>query len=60
MVRFAQAVGFSGWKEFVKAFTKEQAYQAQHDTDIDANFPFTKAIRRKDIINQLCSLQETE
>ena len=57
VVRFAQAMGFSGWKEFVKAFTEEQAYQAQHYTDIDANFPFTKESRRKDIINQLCSLQ---
>ena len=57
VVRFAQAMGFSGWKEFVKAFTEEQAYQAQHYTDIDANFPFTKDSRRKDIINQLCSLQ---
>lgn len=57
IVRFAQAVGFSGWKEFVKAFVEEQAYQAQHYTDIDANIPFTKDSRRKDIINQLCSLQ---
>lgn len=57
VVRFAQAVGFSGWKEFVKAFTEEQAYQAQHYTDIDANFPFTKDSRRQDIVNQLCSLQ---
>lgn len=57
VVRFAQAMGFSGWKEFVKAFTEEQSYQAQHYTDIDANFPFTKDSRRKDIINQLCSLQ---
>lgn len=57
IVRFAQAVGFSGWKEFVKAFVEEQTYQAQHYTDIDANIPFTKDSRRKDIINQLCSLQ---
>ena len=57
VVRFAQEVGFSGWKEFVNAFTEEQSYQAQHYTDIDANFPFTKDSRRKDIINQLCSLQ---
>lgn len=57
VVRFAQALGFSGWKEFVKAFTEEQSYQAQHYSNIDANFPFTKDSRRKDIINQLCSLQ---
>lgn len=57
VVRFAQALGFSGWKEFVKTFTEEQSYQAQHYSNIDANFPFTKDSRRKDIINQLCSLQ---
>lgn len=57
VVRFAQAIGFSGWKDFVKAFTEEQSYEAQHYTDIDANFPFTKDSRRQDIINQLCSLQ---
>lgn len=57
VVRFAQALGFSGWKEFVKAFTEEQSYQAQHYSNIDANFPFAKDSRRKDIINQLCSLQ---
>lgn len=57
VVRFAQALGFSGWKEFVKAFTEEQSYQARHYSNIDANFPFTKDSRRKDIINQLCSLQ---
>ena len=57
VVRFAQALGFSGWKEFVKAFTEEQSYQAQHYSNIDANFPFTRDSRRKDIINQLCSLQ---
>lgn len=57
VVRFAQALGFSGWKEFVKAFTEKQSYQAQHYSNIDANFPFTKDSRRKDIINQLCSLQ---
>lgn len=57
VVRFAQALGFSGWKEFVKALTEEQSYQAQHYSNIDANFPFTKDSRRKDIINQLCSLQ---
>lgn len=38
-------------------FTEEQSYQAQHYSNIDANFPFTKDSRRKDIINQLCSLQ---
>lgn len=57
MVRFAKALGFSGWKEFLKAFWEEQSYQEQHYTDIDANYPFDADSSRQDIINQLCSLQ---
>ena len=57
VVRFAQALGYSGWKEFLKAFLEEVSYQEQHYTDIDPNFPFTKESRRQDIVNQLCSLQ---
>ena len=57
VVRFAKALGFSGWKAFLKAFWEEQSYQEQHYTDIDANYPFTVQSSRQDIINQLCSLQ---
>ena len=57
VVRFAKALGFSGWKEFLKAFWEEQSYQEQHYTDIDANYPFGADSSRQDIINQLCSLQ---
>lgn len=57
VVRFAKVLGFSGWKEFLKAFWKEQSYQEQHYTDIDANYPFDADSSRQDIINQLCSLQ---
>ena len=57
VVRFAKALGFSGWKEFLKAFWEEQSYQEQHYTDINANYPFDADSSRQDIINQLCSLQ---
>ena len=30
VTRFAKALGFSGWKEFLKAFWEEQSYQ-DHD-----------------------------
>lgn len=57
VTRFAKALGFSGWREFLKAFWEEQSYQEQHYTDIDANYPFAASSSRQDIINQLCSLQ---
>lgn len=57
LVRFAKELGFSGWREFLKAFVEEQKYQESHYTDVDPNFPFTAQSSRQDIINQICSLQ---
>lgn len=57
LVRFAQALGFSGWREFLKAFTEEQQYQEAHYSDIDPNYPFTADSSDKDIVHQMCSLQ---
>ena len=57
LVRFAKELGFSGWREFLKAFVEEQKYQESHYTDVDPNFPFTAQSSRQDIINQVCSLQ---
>ena len=57
LVRFAKALGFSGWREFIRDFTEEQTHQDSHYTDIDPNFPFTASSSKADIINQICSLQ---
>lgn len=57
LVRFAKVMGYSGWKEFMKAFIEEQQYQEAHYSDIDPNYPFAANSSDKDILNQLCSLQ---
>lgn len=57
LVRFAQALGFAGWRDFLKAFTEEQQYQETHYSDIDPNYPFTADSTDKDILHQMCSLQ---
>lgn len=57
LTRFAKELGFSGWREFIKAFTKEQNYQDSHYTDVDPNFPFDAGSSKKDILNLICSLQ---
>ncbi len=57
LVRFAKAMGYSGWKEFLKACIDELRYQEAHYTDIDPNYPFTAASSDKDIVTKLCSLQ---
>lgn len=57
LTRFAKELGFSGWREFIKAFMKEQSYQDSHYTDVDPNFPFDAKSSKKDILNLICSLQ---
>ncbi len=57
LTRFAKELGFSGWRDFIKAFAKEQSYQDAHYTDVDPNFPFNANSSKKDILNRLCSLQ---
>lgn len=57
VVRYAQSIGYSGWKEFLKAFVEEQRYMAAHYSDIDPNMPFDKESTNYDIIQKLSSLQ---
>lgn len=57
LVRFAKALGFSGWREFAKEFVNEQHYQETHYSDIDPNVPFQADSSTKDIISLMCSLQ---
>lgn len=57
LTRFAKELGFSGWREFLKAFVEEQSRQESHYTDVDPNFPFHAGSSKKDIINMICSLQ---
>lgn len=57
LVRFAKELGFSGWRDFLKAFVEEQSHQDSHYTDVDPNFPFEADSSKEDIINLICSLQ---
>lgn len=57
LVRFAKALGFSGWSEFAREYANEQHYQETHYTDIDPNLPFREDSSTKDIVNLMCSLQ---
>ena len=57
VVRFAKALGYSGWREFTNDYVAEQRYQETHYSDIDCNIPFTDRNSTKDIIQLMCSLQ---
>lgn len=57
VVRFAKALGFDGWKDFIKAFISEIKYQEAHQTDIDANYPFYETSSTQEIIDGLKKVQ---
>lgn len=57
LVRFAKALGYSGWREFASAYLSELRYQEEHYSDVDPNFPFHQENSTKDIMNLMCSLQ---
>lgn len=58
LVRFAKFFGYSGWKEFMYAFTHEVAY---HDDtaykNVDPNFPFSSTDDSLEIIENLVNLK---
>lgn len=57
VVRFAKALGYEGWKDFLIDFEKELIHQEKHINDVDANFPFTSKDKPKQIVENLLALQ---
>lgn len=56
LTRFAKTLGYSGWREFIQAFTEEAHHQETHYSDIDPNLPFSDQDTIEDIINKISSL----
>lgn len=64
VVRFAKTLGFTGWREFMKAFISEVKYQEIHRGDVDANYPFNEKSSLDEIVEgvkrvQIESIQDT-
>ena len=57
LFRFAQNLGYTGWREFVSDFIKEARQQENNFTDIDPNFPFDETDTPRDIVTKLSTLQ---
>lgn len=57
VVRFAQAMGYIGWKEFMKDYIAEMQYQKTHNHEIDFNFPFNENDDVVNIIEKIKKLQ---
>lgn len=58
LVRFAKYFDYSGWKEFMYAFTHEVAYYDENAyDDVDPNFPFSSEDDSLEIVEHLMTLK---
>ncbi|MDD7390625.1 MAG: MurR/RpiR family transcriptional regulator [Lachnospiraceae bacterium] len=57
VVRFAKALGYEGWKDFMVDFEKELQYEEKHRKDIDANYPFSGNDGIQQIVQNILQLQ---
>ncbi len=57
VTRFAKAMGYDGWREFMKDYIQEVRHENAHKNEIDWNFPFTEDDSDEHIMENLRRLQ---
>lgn len=57
LVRFAKNFDYSGWTEFMYAFTHEVVHFQENTFEIDSNIPFTRSADTLEIIENLAKLR---
>ena len=57
VVRFAKAMGYDGWKEFMKDYIAEVKYQKAHQNTVDFNMPFGPGDSEETIIENIKKVQ---
>lgn len=57
VVRFAKAMGYDGWKEFMKDYVAEVKYQKAHQNTVDFNLPFQPDDSEDTIMENIKKLQ---
>lgn len=56
VTRFAQALGYDGWRDFIRDFMAEVRYEASHAAAIDPNYPFQAGDPDEKIINAVADV----
>ncbi|VTS27927.1 rpiR-family regulatory protein [Streptococcus porcinus] len=56
IVRFAQALGYKGWTDFLPALLSERFYSDTHYSDVDHNLPFQEEDSSQAIIQKVATI----
>lgn len=57
LVRFSKKLGYSGWRDFLKAFLKEVKYLEPNISEVDFNVPFKKSDTTSSIIKKISKVK---
>lgn len=57
VTRFAKALGYDGWRSFIRDFVREEGYDRAHENDVDPNFPFAEGDSDSLIAEKIGNLQ---
>ena len=57
VTRFAKALGYQGWKEFIHDFVTEIRFQEKYKNSIDVNVPFEEGDSAKQIMEKIKKVQ---
>lgn len=58
LVRFAQSLGYKGWRDFYPALLKERFYQDSHYSEVDHNLPFSPDDSLATVIQKLATIEK--
>lgn len=56
VTRFAQSLGYSGWRDFIRDYMAEARYEASRETLVDANRPFPPGASADEIAERIADL----
>lgn len=57
VTRFAKALGYPGWREFIRDFMAEVRYETNHDAIVDMNYPFNEGDTQETIVNAIADVR---
>ncbi|OUP10842.1 MurR/RpiR family transcriptional regulator [Collinsella sp. An2] len=57
VTRFAKALGYSGWRDFIRDFVAEVHFEESHQTAVDPNYPFAAGDADETVINAVADAQ---
>lgn len=57
VTRFAKALGYPGWREFIRDFMAEVRYETSHDAIVDMNYPFNEGDTQETIVNAIADVR---